>query len=149
MALVAVVGLTLTLRRGLKPLMRGREGTLAGNAINAGINFGVTAATSAINVYLMRKGELESGIEVKHTDGDKETVGMSKIAAQQAITYTAISRIVYCIPCVLLPVAMQAGWRAIGVLGATSTTPIVFATNLFNVSFSLLVGLPLACAVFP
>ena len=47
------------------------------------MSFGAVAFTSAMNMAMVRKGEMATGIEVKSDDG--EHIGISKIAATSAI----------------------------------------------------------------
>lgn len=79
MAVGSVLMLTLGLRRAMKPIMRGKEKTAFGKFLNSSVNFGAVATTAALNVYVMRKNELKTGIEVKNALG--ESMGMSKVAA--------------------------------------------------------------------
>ncbi len=46
------------MRKGTAPLMKGREGTVAGNFLNSLVSFVAVAFTSALNAGVMRKGEL-------------------------------------------------------------------------------------------
>ena len=46
------------MRKGTAPLMKGREGTFIGSALNSTVSFVAVAFTSALNAGVMRKGEL-------------------------------------------------------------------------------------------
>ena len=147
MAVGSVLLLTLGLRRAMKPIMRGKEKTAFGKFLNSSVNFGAVATTAALNVYVMRKNELKTGIEVKNCHG--ESMGMSKVAASSALNQTMFSRLVYCIPMFFLPPAMQVFWRKMKVIRRRSPKKLRLGMNLFNVAVGLAVSMPVCCAVFP
>lgn len=103
MAVSCAIGMAMAMRKGFAPLMKGREGTFIGNTLNSTVNFVAVAFTSALNAVVMRKGELKTGISVCEPDGEKREVGLSKIAAKQAITATGYSRLAYCVPIFFFP----------------------------------------------
>jgi len=143
-AVTSAIGMAAGLKRGLAPLMRGREGTMFGSILNSIVNFGAVATTSAMNCVMMRSGELTSGIDVKDASG--ETIGLSQTAAYYGIQKTAISRAVYNFPIFFIPpvlVAMQAK------AGMHTRPGVKLALEVSNVAFALLVSMPLGCALFP
>jgi len=147
MAVGSVLVLTLGLRRAMKPLMKGKSKSAFGKLMNSTVNFGAVATTAALNVYVMRKNELKTGIEVKSVSG--ESMGMSKIAASSALNQTMFSRLVYCVPMFFLPPMMQVFWRKMKVINRRSTKKMRLGMNLFNVAVGLAVSMPVCCAVFP
>jgi hypothetical protein len=56
---------------------------------------------STLNVVLMRRHEIEAGIEVLDKQG--EVIGTSKVAAKKALTEMAISRCLLPIPLLTIP----------------------------------------------
>jgi len=108
------------------------------------VPFAAVAAANCINIPLMRRSELQQGIMLMTSEGEK--VGQSKIAAREGIAMVTMSRIMMASPgMVLIPLVMnrleQRGtlrrvpWAAapvqIGLLGLILT----FAT-------------PMCCAIF-
>jgi len=143
----SAITIAVGLRRGLTPLIRGREGTFLGQILSQMVNVGAVGSTSALNMFLMRKGELSTGIEVTTEDG--KSIGMSQIAAKSAITQTAICRVVYILPIFFGPPILKAFAKAVGVIGPA--TPRVF-TLLFDVatiSLGLYLSIPICCGIFP
>ena len=69
--------------------------------LNNGVSFGAVGFTSTMNMAMVRKGEMTTGIDVKTEEG--ELIGVSKIAATSAIKQTAICRFGYCVPIFFLP----------------------------------------------
>ena len=84
MAVTCAICMATAMRKGTAPLMKGREGTFIGSALNSMVSFVAVAFTSALNAGVMRKGELTTGITVQTPSG--EEVGLSKVAAKQALT---------------------------------------------------------------
>ena len=85
MAVAMAILMATAMRRGTAPLMKGREGTFVGSALNSTVSFVAVAFTSAINAGVMRKGELVSGIQVQEPDGENKEVGLSQVAAKSAL----------------------------------------------------------------
>ena len=85
MAVAIAILMATAMRRGTAPIMKGREGTFMGSALNSTVSFVAVAFTSAINAGVMRKGELVSGIQVQEPDGENKEVGLSQVAAKSAL----------------------------------------------------------------
>ena len=64
MAVSCAIAMATAMRRGVAPLMKGREGTFIGGLLNSTVSFVGVAFTSALNAVVMRKGELKTGISV-------------------------------------------------------------------------------------
>lgn len=73
----------MTLRKLTGLVLGGRTGA-AVTVANSIVNYGAVGFSSSLNVYFMRKGEIESGIAVMDPE-TKETIGASKKAAELAI----------------------------------------------------------------
>jgi hypothetical protein len=101
------------------------------------------AGANVFNVSLMRSGELTTGIPVKDEDGNVR--GISKAAANSAVTQAAITRMVMPAPVLLLPpLIMQAVDKAV------KLPPRVRSAVEFTVVVGCVAGaLPAAIAVFP
>lgn len=61
-----------------------------------------TSLASSLNVICMRWNELETGIQVYEKDTGK-VVGVSKVAAKQAVTDTTMVRAFLPVPLLLMP----------------------------------------------
>ncbi len=70
--------------------------------VNYIIGYFAVGASSAVNVVAMRDAELKGGISVRD-EATSEELGLSRIAAKQAITDTVYSRIIYVIPMFFVP----------------------------------------------
>ena len=58
------------------------------------------------NVYIMRSGELKDGIDVEDDNGN--VIGVSRIAAKQAVWETALSRVFLPAPILIFPPLIMA-----------------------------------------
>lgn len=83
MAVTASISAAMTLRKITGLVLGGRTGTAATIA-NSIVNYGAVSFSSGLNVYFMRKGEIDSGITVMNPT-TLEPVGTSKKAAEMAI----------------------------------------------------------------
>ena len=77
--MASALSMVYLLRKGTAPLIKRYDGTMTGQMINNGVSGVTVAASSALNLYLTRRAELDDGIDVKGADG--EYMGTSKIAA--------------------------------------------------------------------
>ena len=83
-------------------LLKGKTGGAA-QFLNYCIGYCAVASSSAANVYAMRMGEMDSGVTVKDEEG--RDYGQSKVAAEDGIYKTMISRVVYSVPIFFTPAA--------------------------------------------
>lgn len=65
------------------------------------VPFTAVASAGALNVFLMRRNEIEEGITVKDSEGN--VLGKSKVAGKQAIMQVAATRVILPIPVILFP----------------------------------------------
>ncbi|KIH51890.1 tricarboxylate carrier, partial [Ancylostoma duodenale] len=109
------------------------------------VPFVAVCVANAINIPMMRKGELINGIDIVDSEGNK--LGTSKAIARSAITQVVISRIGMATPTfALIPV----------IVNALEKKPYFKARpHLFGplqtvlCGMILLVSTPLGCALFP
>jgi hypothetical protein len=66
MAVGVSVGLILAFRRLSSGLMKGLEGTVKGSFLNSTVTCSAVAFTSSLNMFITRRKELETGVEVKN-----------------------------------------------------------------------------------
>ena len=109
------------------------------------IPFTSVATASAFNVYLMRKNEIETGIDIYAKEKDqKQLIGKSSIAAKRAILEVAFSRMLTSMPTLtLIPFIYSY------IASKTSNSKILLPMNIALVGIGLQVGLPCATALFP
>jgi hypothetical protein len=86
----------MSLRKATNILLAGRTGFFASVATPL-VNYGAVASSSGLNVYFMRKGEIESGISVMDPE-TREVVGVSKAAAEMGVWKTIYCRWIYLVP---------------------------------------------------
>ncbi|KAL9094143.1 MAG: hypothetical protein Q9165_003558 [Trypethelium subeluteriae] len=124
------------------------------------VPFAAVATAGALNVFLMRSGELATGIDVFPVLSDAErrkreesglpaqpeSLGKSRSAARIAVGETAASRVLNSTPIMVLPplvlVRLQRGWLA-------QRPRLVLPVNLGLIFGTSLFALPLALGVFP
>lgn len=89
------MGLSLLLRRAnnLSPSMK--------SLVQRFVPLPAVACASTLNVILMRRHELDEGIDVLDKQGN--TIGSSKLAAKKALTEMAITRAALPIPLLTIP----------------------------------------------
>lgn len=94
-AITISVGLSLLLRRanGLKPSVK--------SLVQRFVPLPAVATASTLNVILMRRHELEKGIDVVGKNG--AVVGSSSLAAKKALKEMAITRALLPIPLLTIP----------------------------------------------
>lgn len=121
--------------------------------------FAAVASASVVNIYLTRSEELRHGIDVYavplssitetgvHTDGSREAVGKSKIAAQLAVFETAVSRVLNAAPVMALPALALISLQRMPIYKRNPR--MLFATNLGIIAVTAYTALPLALAVYP
>ena len=84
MAVGCALSMIFGLRRLTSPFLAKHQGSVFGQLINNTVSFCTVATSSAMSLYLTRRGELASGIEVMSPSG--QTLGTSKAAAKLAVT---------------------------------------------------------------
>jgi hypothetical protein len=147
-AATTAVSLGLLMRRMTAPLMRGNEGTLKGQFITSTVCVVAGGGTSTLNMYIMRRKELETGISVTSADGT-QTFGQSKIAAESGIFKTGICRIALAFSCYVVPLIPEAAMRMAGILSTKTSPSVRMGLNLFNLSCGLVMAIPINNSVFP
>jgi len=140
MAYCGATGGALTVGLGLNALTKSLPAI-----VGRYVPFAAVAAANCINIPLMRQSEIMSGVPV--TDADGNRLGVSQIAAKQAVGLTVFSRVTMALPGMCItPIIMNyldnkkwmkrypqlASPIQIGLVGLI----LVFAT-------------PLCCAIFP
>lgn len=103
----------------------------------------ITAST--LNVLLMRKHELEEGIDVLDKKG--QVIGTSQLAAKNALTEMAVSRAALGGSCMLLPAVLIASVDRIHLL--KKIPKLKMPINLVICASTFLLTLPACNAIFP
>eukprot|EP00054_Salpingoeca_dolichothecata_P000780 m.17601 g.17601 ORF g.17601 m.17601 type:complete len:319 (+) comp11339_c0_seq1:134-1090(+) len=104
------------------------------------VPFPAVATASSCNMFMMRRNELHTGIDVKDADGTIR--GVSKVAAKQALKDSIITRIVLPAPLLLIPPTVM---MMLPAMPPRIRLPVEAAVCTLSFVF----GLPMAIAVFP
>lgn len=143
-AVVASCGVAVGLNSAVKVVKDAARRELAGRLVP----FVAVAAAGALNVCLMRSGELRSGIDVYPDDDAKESLGQSKRAAWTAVSETAASRVLNSSPIMIVPpMILLAIQRRTSLLQRKPRLGLPI--NLLSIFVTSIVALPLAIAAFP
>ncbi|CZR14457.1 Sideroflexin-5 [Caenorhabditis elegans] len=105
-----------------------------------------TSLASSLNVICMRWNELETGIQVYEKDTGK-VVGVSKVAAKQAVTDTTMVRAFLPVPLLLMPPCIMPYLERFKWVTKTQVRHIFVNAIVCTLSFA--VSLPVALALFP
>ncbi|CCG80843.1 Sideroflexin-5 [Taphrina deformans PYCC 5710] len=144
-AVVASCGVAVGLGKAVQFIKAQGTRELAGRLVP----FVAVAGAGALNVFLMRSGELRSGIDVfDPRDERDESLGKSKSAAWKAISETAASRVLNSSPIMVIPpLILLAIQRKTTLLHRSPRLGLPI--NLLSIFATSIVALPLAIAAFP
>ena len=98
-AVTAAIGISVSLSLLLRRL--NRLSPAAKSLIQRFVPLPAVATASTLNVVLMRRHEMDEGIDVVDKEG--KVVGTSKLAAKRALTEMAITRALLPIPLLTIP----------------------------------------------
>lgn len=144
----------------------------ARNVLKRLVPFAAVATAGALNVFLMRRGEIVTGIDVRPVLSDNEkaklaaegrsensvpSLGRSQIAAKLAVYETAASRVFNNSPIMILPamglyhIQYKQAWykRVMAKASPAVAKALPVGLNLGLVMITSFAALPLALAVFP
>ena len=138
------MGIAYGTRTLLAPQIAGLKG--GRNLIaQAGLNYFCAGVAGIINCSLMRQKEIRDGIDLENEDGSIK-YGKSQIAGKQAIMQTSATRFFMPFPAIFGP-ALAGGMLMHYKLWPKRLVPAKIL-ELSLVTFSLVVSLPLAIALF-
>nr|XP_028600385.1 sideroflexin-5 isoform X2 [Podarcis muralis] len=109
------------------------------------VPFPAVASANICNVVLMRHMELEEGIDVLDSDGNR--VGSSRIAAKHALLETALTRVVLPMPILVLPPIIMSLLEKTALLRSRPRMALPVQSFVCLAAFGL--ALPLAISLFP
>ncbi|XP_047128127.1 sideroflexin-5 isoform X1 [Hydra vulgaris] len=109
------------------------------------VAYPATSLANICNVCIMRSGELKDGIDVEDENGN--VIGVSKIAAKQAVFETALSRVFLPAPILIFPPLIMSALEKTRFL--TKHRRLIFPVNVFVCTMSFGLALPFAIALFP
>ena len=132
--------------RALTPFLIGSSSGNLARMTNYIIGYCAVAASSCVNVYCMRKRELTTGIPVSDDDGNQ--IGLSRVAAKEAINKTLISRIVYVVPMFVVPAAWNCLLQKSKLMPRRTGVTRILLESL-GVAAGLYVSMPINCALYP
>ncbi|KAF6037724.1 SFXN5 [Bugula neritina] len=105
----------------------------------------VVASANVCNVLLMRYSSLSSGIDVYDKTGT--VIGSSQVAAKQAVTFTALTRVILSAPILLIPPSIMAYLEKTKFLRKNPRLRLPIHTLVIIAAFGT--ALPVATAAFP
>eukprot|EP01132_Coremiostelium_polycephalum_P005075 gene5075-6317_t len=118
-------------------------------AVQSGLRMLVpfTAVTSAgiANVMIMRKNEMDNGIDIKDKDGN--VVGKSKVAGRLAVSKVAFSRAATSFPALLLPPMVMSLFEKLSFVKKYPMSKLPLNLAVIGIIFNS--SLPAAIAMFP
>ncbi|VDK44683.1 unnamed protein product [Anisakis simplex] len=104
-----------------------------------------TSLASSFNVICMRYNEINSGIEVY--DENRNVIGISKIAAKQAVISTTLTRAFLPIPLLLAPPCIMPFLERYSFVTRNAVRHLL--VNAFVCTLSFAFSLPISLALFP
>lgn len=126
-------------------MLKGKTGGFAA-FLGYFISYAAVASSSAANTYVMRMGEIKSGVSVSDEEGN--VYGQSHVAAEQGINKTMICRCTYTIPIFFLPAAWNLMLTKAKLL-PKKMGPARIAIETFGITCGLYIAMPINCALFP
>ncbi|KJE93917.1 sideroflexin-5, variant [Capsaspora owczarzaki ATCC 30864] len=133
------VGLGELVKRAtnLPPAVRGVVRTV--------VPFVAVASAGVANMYLMRRGEAETGIDVRDSEGN--LVGRSQEAGKICLKQVAVTRVLLPVPILILPPVIMSGLNRTAFL--KSNPRVRMAVEVGVIAGAIWGALPLAIATFP
>jgi len=146
----AAVSTSIAVALGMRSMAKKMlgKGALSGaklKLVNTLVAYVAAASAGAINLILIRKTELKTGIKVFDEEGKER--GVSKVCAQQAIMQSALSRVVLPIPAICLPGILLSFIQYMKIVPKSRAGSIVLELSVL--SFAVWIGLPIALSIFP
>jgi hypothetical protein len=112
------------------------------------VPFCAVAMANVCNIGLMRRGELVNGIDIKDKDGN--VLGKSVKAGRAAVAQTIISRVLLCVPLLVLPPAIMAPLENSAALKEALKKPLYNnSLNVALVAATCLLAVPWCIGLFP
>eukprot|EP01084_Bolivina_argentea_P087478 158004_1 len=142
-ALSMAFGLSATAMMRRAAVSGASRGTI--NLIRSTVPFLATTSAAIANVTLMRRTELNEGVEVHDEEGGLR--GKSIVAGQDAVGKCAIARIIWNIPCMMLPAVLMSQVEKIPVIKRNPRVKAI--TELGILTGFLVVAISPALAIFP
>ena len=134
---------------GLRTALSGATKNMIGSKLyfaNSISSFFACAAAGFLNAYIMRKSELEKGIDLMNPKNPGVSLGKSKVAASEAVTNTAYSRIFLALP-LLIPAVILYGIERAKMMPKGPVALTLLQGGIFV--GELYFAVPFACAAFP
>ncbi|CAJ0963432.1 unnamed protein product, partial [Mesorhabditis belari] len=104
-----------------------------------------TSLASSLNVLCMRGSEMQTGIEVYDRQG--QVIGVSKVAAKQAVLDTTLTRAFLPVPLLALPPCIMPFFEKFSWVQKSSVRHLLVNAIVCTISFGI--SLPIALALFP
>eukprot|EP00474_Spongospora_subterranea_P010205 CRZ10663.1 hypothetical protein [Spongospora subterranea] len=107
--------------------------------------FIAVATAGALNVVLMRRNELDQGIEIKDSEGN--VCGKSKAAGRAALTQVALTRVALPAPILIIPPIIMNALKNARMIPTGRYGKLIVETGV--VTACLAMAVPLAIGIFP
>ena len=118
--------------------------SFSGRILKLAIPFLAVSSAGALNVYLMRRNEIQEGIAVQDHEG--RVLGKSQVAGKQAIVETALTRVALPAPILLFPPILMNAWDRTS--WAAKYPKIRAPLNVGVITGCLWAALPMAIGLF-
>mmetsp|Transcript_22715 Transcript_22715/g.57874 ORF Transcript_22715/g.57874 Transcript_22715/m.57874 type:complete len:337 (-) Transcript_22715:393-1403(-) len=114
--------------------------------LRAGVPFAAVAAAGCSNIYLMRRSELDQGVDIFDEEGN--CVGKSRNAAEKGIKQVMLQRgIILPGPIIFIPTLMMAGLQKVKFI--QKSKPLKMLTEVSLITGIMALALPMVIAIYP
>lgn len=143
-AVTSAVAVSVALRKMFAKRTQGLKGGKL-LLMNSLVSYAAVACSGFANAFCMRMNEIESGIDMKSSNG--EVVGKSQIAAKKAVIQTSFSRTILAIPVFAIPCAALYSIEKMGMMPKKFGPKT--AVELSVLAVALTIAMPMAISFFP
>ena len=145
-AVSSAIVVSVGMRKATAPLAASATGKKL-LLINTVVSAVAGGTASFCNTAFMRKAEVDKGILVFSDIKLENEAGVSKLAAYNAVTETAMSRTAMSLVSVSVPAVLILSFGAVGIRPTGSSTKFLF--EVFCIGTALRIGLPFSVSIFP
>ena len=146
LATIAAMTLALSMRMASDKMLAGKTGFLSVISTNV-IACTAVAVAGGANVYIVRTPEIKQGIALKDEKTGDIIGPPSKIAAEEAVTNTIISRAFGCLPLFFISPAYNHAVAAAGLMPKAKVPRTM--VELIGIGFGLFATMPANAGFYP
>jgi len=145
---LGAVGSALVVAFGLSQFIKRRFSPVQASKLMRFVAFPSSIVASCSNCYIMRRPEIDTGVEITSEDGEVLAGGTkSSAAAEKAVMETVMSRAILQVPVFFIPAAIMSLPPLVALTAASPSLAIPLSTMFTMISFGF--GLPGAVSYFP